>query len=56
MALLIPIKKKMPAIKPITAGIKENLPSELLASIAGIIRLHTLAASITPPAKPESAF
>ena len=48
-------RKSMPNQKPIAAGINASLPHASLASIAGTSRLHTLAATITPAAKPASA-
>lgn len=50
----IPIRKKIPIKKPITAGANENAPKLSLHSIAGIIKLQTDEAIITPPAKPFS--
>ena len=45
----------MPAQKPATAGTKEKLPIADERSMAGISRLHTEAATITPAAKPFNA-
>ena len=39
-----------------TAGRNDQLPSDALSSIAGISKLQTEAATITPAAKPMSAF
>lgn len=45
---------KIPMVKPAAAGKKLSLPRCSLRSIAGIKRLHTDAATITPAAKPIS--
>ena len=49
-------KNAMPPIKPQTAGRKESRPSAEDISMAGMSSDHTLAATITPEAKPSSAF
>ena len=49
-----PSKKRMPIQKPATAGTNESLPIPADCSMAGISRLHTEAATITPAAKPVS--
>ena len=51
-------KNNVPAQNPIKAGKKLSLPAPVpsICSIAGIIRLQTDAATITPAAKPVSAF
>ena len=46
----------MPARKPTAAGIQGMIPCSAAMSIAGLIKLHTDAAIITPAAKPKSAF
>ncbi len=46
----------MPKIIPIAAGIKARRPMDWLCSIAGIIKDQTLAADITPEAKPKRLF
>ena len=48
-------KNKMPAQNPSTAGKNDHRPSAAECAMAGISRLHTLAATITPAAKPVSA-
>ena len=48
------LKNKMPTQKPTAAGTKANLPRPSDCSMAGISRLHTEAATITPAAKPVS--
>jgi hypothetical protein len=56
-ALDVTKRKKMPNHAPSVAGKKASLPSaaELSYSIAGINKLHTDAAIITPEAIPEIA-
>ena len=48
-------KNKMPAQNPSTAGKNDHRLSAADCSMAGISRLHTLAATITPAAKPVRA-
>ena len=48
-------KNKMPTQNPSTAGRNDHRPSAADCAMAGISRLHTLAATITPAAKPVSA-
>ena len=45
----------MPHQNPITAGAKESRPIPEACSMAGISRLHTEAATMTPAAKPVRA-
>ena len=47
-------KKRMPTQKPRNAGRNESFPIADDCSMAGISRLHTEAATITPAAKPVS--
>ena len=49
-------RNSIPSQNPIKAGMNESLPIPSDCSIAGMIRLHTDAATITPPAKPDRAF
>ena len=49
-------RNRIPSQKPIKAGRNASLPMSADCSIAGMIRLHTDAATITPQANPESAF
>ena len=54
--LSIKSKNKIPSIKPTAAGSQAILPCSLDISIAGIRSDHTLAAIITPAAKPSRVF
>ena len=45
-------KNRMPSQKPAAAGKNASLPRSAACSIAGISKLHTDAATITPAAKP----
>jgi len=45
-------RNKTPAQNPTAAGRNESLPSAADCSMAGINKLHTEAATITPAAKP----
>ena len=45
-------RNKMPTQKPANAGRNASFPSAADCSMAGISRLHTEAATITPAAKP----
>jgi len=45
----------MPSQKPTTAGKNASLPRSAACSIAGISKLHTDAATMTPAAKPVNA-
>ena len=45
----------MPSQKPTAAGKNASLPRSAACSMAGISRLHTDAATITPAAKPVRA-
>ena len=47
-------KNKMPTQNPSTAGRNDHRPSAADCAMAGISRLHTEAATITPAAKPVS--
>ena len=49
-------RNKIPIQNPITAGTNAHLPIALVCSIAGIIRLQTDAATITPAANPVKAL
>ena len=50
------IKKIIPNIKPIVAGIQPITPCSSAISIAGIIKDQTEAAIITPEANPNNVF
>ena len=45
----------MPSQNPMTAGTNDHFPMFAACSMAGIKRLQTEAATITPAAKPVSA-
>ena len=47
-------KNSTPAQKPTNTGTKKRLPKSAECSIAGMIRIHADAATITPAAKPAS--
>jgi len=51
-----PYKKTMPMIKPPAAGIQPVCPEASASSMAGIRRLQTEAAIMTPAAKPKRIF